>query len=98
MPRNCEGLIIWRGARHRSQKWFVSFFVAFILAFIYAKIRRPTTMPDSLAQMEQQRSELFRQIAQLGDFRRGSVTTTSGKLCPAPGPWPRTQLPPHPQA
>jgi predicted oxidoreductase len=36
-------------------------------------------MPDSLAQLEQQRSELFHQIAQLGDFRRGSVTPTSGK-------------------
>ncbi|MBZ5705907.1 MAG: hypothetical protein LAN63_11170 [Acidobacteriia bacterium] len=36
-------------------------------------------MPDSLAQLEKQRTELFRQIIRLGDFRRGSVTTTSGK-------------------
>ena len=36
-------------------------------------------MPDSLAQLEKQRMELFRQITNLGDFRRGSVTTTSGK-------------------
>ncbi len=36
-------------------------------------------MPDSLAQLEKQRTELFRLIADLGDFRRGSVTTTSGK-------------------
>jgi len=36
-------------------------------------------MPESLAQLEKQRTELFRQIAVLGDFRRGSVTTTSGK-------------------
>jgi len=36
-------------------------------------------MPDSLAQLEKQRTELFRQIAALGDFRPGSVTTTSGK-------------------
>src|SRR2546423_12489439 len=36
-------------------------------------------MPDSLAQLEKQRTELFRQIADLGDFRRGSVTPTSGK-------------------
>src|SRR6266850_6071352 len=56
----------------------ISFFVAFVLAFIYAKKRRPT-MPESLAQLEKQRTELFRQIAVLGDFRRGSVTTTSGK-------------------
>ena len=36
-------------------------------------------MPDSLAQLEKQRAELFRQLADLGDFRRGSITTTSGK-------------------
>ena len=36
-------------------------------------------MPDSLPQLEAQRSELFRQLAALGDFRRGSITTTSGK-------------------
>lgn len=36
-------------------------------------------MPDSLAQLEKQRTELFRQIADLGDFRRGSITTTFGK-------------------
>ena len=36
-------------------------------------------MPDSLAQLEKQRTELFRHIADLGDFRRGSVTPTSGK-------------------
>jgi hypothetical protein len=35
-------------------------------------------MPDSLTQ-EQQRAELFRQIAAVGDFRRGSITTTTGK-------------------
>jgi hypothetical protein len=29
--------------------------------------------------LEAQRSELFRQLATLGDFRRGSITTTSGK-------------------
>jgi hypothetical protein len=36
-------------------------------------------MPDSLTQLEAQRTELFRQIAEVGDFRRGSITTTSGK-------------------
>jgi hypothetical protein len=36
-------------------------------------------MPNSLAQLEKQRTELFRQITDLGDFRRGSITTTSGK-------------------
>jgi hypothetical protein len=36
-------------------------------------------MPDSLPQLEAQRTDLFRQLAALGDFRRGSITTTSGK-------------------
>jgi hypothetical protein len=36
-------------------------------------------MPDSLPQLESQRTDLFRQLAALGDFRRGSITTTSGK-------------------
>jgi hypothetical protein len=36
-------------------------------------------MPDSLEQLESQRADLFRQIALLGDFRRGSITTTTGK-------------------
>jgi hypothetical protein len=61
-------------------------------------------MPDSLTQLEAQRTELFRQIAEVGDFRRGSITTTSGK-CGKPSchcarskrsrPW--TKLPPHPR-
>jgi hypothetical protein len=36
-------------------------------------------MPDSLPRLEAQRTDLFRQLAALGDFRRGSITTTSGK-------------------
>jgi hypothetical protein len=36
-------------------------------------------MPQSLTQLEAQRVELFHRIAALGDFRRGSITTTSGK-------------------
>jgi hypothetical protein len=36
-------------------------------------------MPVSLPQLEAQRTDLFRQLAALGDFRRGSITTTSGK-------------------
>ena len=36
-------------------------------------------MPESLTQLEAQRLELFQRIAALGDFRRGSITTTSGK-------------------
>lgn len=36
-------------------------------------------MPDSLPQLEAKRIDLFRQLAVIGDFRRGSITTTSGK-------------------
>jgi len=36
-------------------------------------------MAESLPQLEAQRIDLFRQLAALGDFRRGSITTTSGK-------------------
>jgi hypothetical protein len=36
-------------------------------------------MTDLLPQLEAQRTDLFRQLASLGDFRRGSITPTSGK-------------------
>ena len=36
-------------------------------------------MPDSLVDLETQRAELYRQLTSVGDFRRGSVTTTFGK-------------------
>ena len=36
-------------------------------------------MPDSLAQLEEQRSQILREISHLGDFRRGSVTTIRGR-------------------
>jgi hypothetical protein len=36
-------------------------------------------MPDSMPQLEAKRTELFRQLTAVGDFRRGSITTTSGK-------------------
>ena len=36
-------------------------------------------MTDSLPQLEAKRTDLFRQLAVTGDFRRGSITTTSGK-------------------
>ena len=36
-------------------------------------------MTNSLSQCEAQRTELFRELAALGDFRRGSITSTSGK-------------------
>jgi hypothetical protein len=36
-------------------------------------------MPSSLLQLEAQRTDLFRQLAALADFRRGSITNTSGR-------------------
>ena len=36
-------------------------------------------MTDSLPQLEAKRTDLLRQLAVIGDFRRGSITTTSGK-------------------
>jgi hypothetical protein len=36
-------------------------------------------MPDFLPQLEAKRSVLFRKLTAVGDFRRGSITTTSGK-------------------
>jgi hypothetical protein len=35
-------------------------------------------MPESLADFQDQKATLLRKIAQLGDFRPGSITTTSG--------------------
>jgi hypothetical protein len=52
-------------------------------------------MPDSLAQLEKQKTELFRQIADLGDFRRGSITTTSGKCGQSTGHCARPNDPGH---
>ncbi len=36
-------------------------------------------MSDSLAALEQQRSNILMQILELGDFRSGSITTISGR-------------------
>lgn len=36
-------------------------------------------MPDTLPQWEARRSELLRQLISVGDFRRGSISATSGK-------------------
>jgi hypothetical protein len=36
-------------------------------------------MPLSLQDLEQQRSDIARQLAELGDFRPGSITATSGR-------------------
>ena len=36
-------------------------------------------MPDSLADLQAQKAALLRKISQLGDFRPGSITTTTGR-------------------
>lgn len=36
-------------------------------------------MTESLPRLEAKRAELFRRLATIGDFRRGSITPTSGK-------------------
>ena len=36
-------------------------------------------MPDSLEQLQQQRTDIVRQISELGDLRPGSITSTSGR-------------------
>jgi hypothetical protein len=36
-------------------------------------------MPQSLGDLEQQRSAILHQLTELGDFRPGSITTTSGR-------------------
>ena len=36
-------------------------------------------MPDSLEQLQQQRTDIVRQIGELGDLRPGSITNTSGR-------------------
>lgn len=41
-------------------------------------------MPESLDDLEQQRTAVLRQISQLGDFRPGSITGTGGR-CGNPG-------------
>jgi hypothetical protein len=41
-------------------------------------------MPESLAELEQQRAAVLRQISQLEDFRPGSITGTGGR-CGNPG-------------
>lgn len=41
-------------------------------------------MPHSLSDFEHRRQEITKQIAQLGDLRAGSVTSTSGR-CGKPG-------------
>ena len=61
-------------------------------------------MPESLSDLEQQRSAIFEQMRRLPDFRSGSIPATPGyvrqaqlPLPPAPSSWARSQLSPDPQ-
>src|ERR1700678_2858755 len=45
---------------------------------IYARIQE-ALMPQSLEDLEEQRSAIGNQLTGLGDFRPGSITTTSGR-------------------
>ncbi|MFI5105830.1 MAG: DUF6788 family protein, partial [Terriglobales bacterium] len=49
-----------------------------ILALLYAKRRGPNH-ERFFAQLEAQKNDLLRQLATVGDLRRGSITATSGK-------------------
>ncbi len=66
------------------------FLVAYVLAFVYARKIKPST-PTPLAQLEKQKTELLGRISAVGDLRRGSISTTSGKCgkptchCAKPG-------------
>ena len=52
-------------------------------------------MPDSLDHLEQQRSLIVRHLTDLGDFRPGSITTTSGRCGKANCRCHQPNQPPH---
>jgi len=82
-----------RGVRHKNDDRIgFPFFVAIILALLYAKNgRMGLAMNDLERQLEKQRAVLLKEIGSVGDFRRGSITATSGKCgkpschCAKPG-------------
>jgi len=52
-------------------------------------------MPQSIEDLEQQRSVISRQLSDLGDFRPGSITTTSGRCGKPDCRCHRPNQPPH---
>jgi hypothetical protein len=52
-------------------------------------------MPQSLRDLEQQRSAIVHQLTELGDFRPGSITTTSGRCGKSNCRCHRANQPPH---
>jgi len=55
-----------------------SFFVAHNRAYMIRSVMGEL-MPDSLADLEQQRAAVLRQLSELEDFRAGSITGTGGR-------------------
>ena len=55
----------------------VSFVAAKSLRIYYARRKEATSMPDSLEQLQQQRTDIIRQIGHLGDLRPGSSCTSN---------------------
>ena len=54
------------------------FFIAIIRACVYARTGAPI-LPDSIQQLVQLRIKILNQITELGDFRKGSITATTGR-------------------
>ena len=52
-------------------------------------------MPESIEHLEQQRSRIVRHLTELGDFRPGSITTTSGRCGKANCRCHQPNQPPH---
>src|SRR5450755_1143435 len=52
-------------------------------------------MPQSLGELEQQRSAIVHQLTELGDFRPGCITTTSGRCGKPNCRCHRLNQPPH---
>ena len=52
-------------------------------------------MPESIDHLEQQRSRIVRNLTELGDFRPGSITTTSGRCGKANCRCHQPNQPPH---
>lgn len=52
-------------------------------------------MPQSLADLEQERAAILHRLTELGDFRPGSITTTAGRCGKANCRCHRPNQPPH---
>ena len=67
----------------KVRNWQVSFFEPNNRAYVIRSVKE-VAMPESLANLEQQRAAVLRQISELEDFRAGSITGTGGR-CGNPG-------------